>query len=673
MKRILLLLLTGWAGLLATAQTADNPINLEMFAEWSPSKAHVNDGIMEDGRVVLYTLQRYSGLRNYKFNLTIWREKDPLHPVYPNGNVTDWDKLEQVEFAVSPRFRNDYYVVTAPEKAPGDYTVGREFRREANWTSAFRVYLLSSFFNSIPSRGAKEVTYYLRYDIDYDSEKGKGRLSNSRLPQKQTRIRWTYSPGSNAFSVNTRVQWETAHHNEKTGLEENGWTLTFNFSGRPTNPKYDITLAFFREKDPAHPLFENDVVKDFKLTDLLQFPASLSDDYDFGREYPEDDENMAAEIYLERTGWDDLTLFIPQSIIGHFMPSYELPADVDELMVKHYITYRISYNDGNSTLSNEQQRLPWIGWKYERMTDDRNESQDAHVHDFATVTEARMYKEVTQGPTTDYQGHIFQYHPQGTITEEKKMVARNNMPQEYTFRAGASKTRFTYNYEDFHISQSPITEGLWAALFPEPEMSRGCEPGDTTWLCGAEMEEIEALVERMNEKVRKEQQPWVFSIATANDMEAADLPYVPSEDGSEEVFTPLGNIYLTAEFTGPKTVMRQRTSYAVATWFSRTCIVHKDCPLNRTFAPFHRHTTTRRSAERSLRYNENTCASWTEAELERQNNRTPKPKVKYVVKTCTYRQCSECQERESGDAVVKTREFANEEEATRYYEQVQDQ
>lgn len=430
--------------------------------------------------------------------------------------------------------------------------------------------------------------------------------------------------------------------------------------------------------------------------DMMQFPISTSNPYDIGhRTFIENDDSweIASEVYLERNNWDNFSIFLPVTLLENMEPRYELPENVEEQRVRYYITYSIS--SGNLWVSNEGTKLPWVEYRHftvdmgykEIKEGDKDDIGDLfgeddptpkHKHNLITKYGARMYKNIKtiiSEPRFPSRPHRHHLHATGTcsITPEYKI---ENPCDSFVFKAGDSRTVFGADIDNAFISRQPIKEGLWAAMFPEgDEMSRQHESSDTTTLRGINIEDANELVSRMNEKAKKDKMKWVFTVATATELQQAGHTYMPCDNGTEDAFTEDSCLYVVASPTEPRIAKKEVCRYLVEQERIVTC-TDTDCDYGYTTKRKH-HFFFEKFAQISCRwfdgwtYNIN---AGTKVQKEREEANPPKPIVTkqtntiFFVEKYDYKKCSDpyCKYAEPGE-LLSVESFTSYEEARRTY------
>ena len=723
MRRLLTLLLFI-AAINAFPQNT-NPIGLSLYDDVFKYDAK-NPDLTEDGFEVQYHLQgaTYSKLKDYDFKFSIWCEKDPKNPVYPDGYVTDWSKLQQITFAVSPRFKNDFYVVTAPEKATKDLTITKELKRTATWRGVFFIYMYNSLFESLAPKDLTEMRFYLRYEIDFHSQEGNAHLTNGHRGERTASVIWKNSKYK--LAVKSWLTEVKGSEGNDGGETENGYNLNFDFPYHPVNMPFEVTISFWREKDPLHPLYSNDVIDDFKMMDMMQFTQSTKYPNIIGATWNnEEDYEMVSEYSVQKNEWKPFSIFLPDVLFQSFDPPY-IPDDVEEeVPVRYYITYHLSF--GGDYVSSEQRKLPWVGWKYFNRHKQKVENIDninlgdlfgddggtkipdppgrkppiptpvperkptqVCDHVFRLIHNPEMYVHKLPTPEPPQQPeppqpprkHVCYYYlwhtPICNITPVDKYVDVSILPDEFYFEAAQHKSLFVRNIEDRHICKSPAVEGLWAAMFPEQEISRGYSSDDNTPLRHMNLEQAKELMSRMNDYAKYKRLPWEFSVATAYEAKHAGLEFKETGDEDDEAFTADGCFYITAQSTQIPTAKRTTFNYKVFTDYSFYCRFPNCTTKSSSVYPNHQHRNTERAAQRACESNENWCNmrnKETEANLAKLkqspsggDDETPEAQPSYIwyVKDVSYEKCAKCDEPRNGSDVVTLKSFTTKEKAEQY-------
>ena len=722
MRRLLTLLLLI-AAVNAFPQNT-NPIGLSLYDDVFKYDAK-NPDLTEDGFEVQYHLQgaTYSKLKDYDFKFSIWCEKDPKNPVYPDGYVTDWSKLQQITFAVSPRFKNDFYVVTAPEKATKDLTITKELKRTATWRGVFYIYMYNSLFESLAPKDLTEMRFYLRYEIDFHSQEGNAHLTNGHRGERTASVIWKNSKYKLAVK-NWLTEVKGSEGNDG-GETENGYNLNFDFPYHPVNMPFEVTISFWREKDPLHPLYSNDVIDDFKMMDMMQFTQSTKYPNIIGATWNnEEDYEMVSEYSVQKNEWKPFSIFLPDVLFQSFDPPY-IPDDVEEeVPVRYYITYHLSF--GGDYVSSEQRKLPWVGWKYFNRHKQKVENIDninlgdlfgddggtkipdppgrkppiptpvperkptqVCDHVFRLIHNPEMYvhklptpqppqqPEPPQPPRKHIHYYYLWYTPICNITPVDKYVDVSTLPDEFYFEAAQHKSLFVRNIEDRHICKSPAVEGLWAAMFPEQEISRGYSSDDNTPLRHMNLEQAKELMSRMNDYAKYKRLPWEFSVATAYEAKHAGLEFKETGDEDDEAFTADGCFYITAQSTKTPTLKLMTVKYRVFTNHSAYCR-YPNCDYKEPESPHYLNRNTERAAKRTCESNESFCNrrnKETEANLAKLkqspsggDDETPEAQPSYIwyVKDVSYEKCAKCDEPRNGSDVVTLKSFTTKEKAEQY-------
>ena len=762
MKRILVALLvsvTIIAQLKAqTPRTPDNPAAVSVWPQVSPFQNHWRMNEAGDkGVAVQYVLNQCNlnvRLTKYTFTVTLWRERDPLHPVYDDGEVTDWSKLEQLEFAISPRDRNDFYTIDSPDQAPYlQYEVTKEARREATWTSAFRYYILDDFFsyytrNLPPYNGELKVRFFVRYDMEYEGKQYasgmgshvKGKVSNSQ--KKVTQITRTLK------AIPLKVKsWLTQDK------ESDGFNLNFEFPSHPADCPYEVTLSFWREKDVLNPQFGDGRIEDFKLMDIMQFSQSTQDPNVIGAVWKNDEDyEMTSEYSVEKSSWQPFSIHLPEALFMYF-DRPDVPFEGDTLFVPYYIVYHLSY--GGGYVSNETGQLPSVTWKYfdiyqqkiahvdeDDLSDLFGENQPADSvptpnptpqdsterrtpptddtggkdqptddtggedqptdsvptpnptpqcdHRYQLVHNPRMYalplpqptpQDSTKRPPANHVHYYYLiYTPSCTIIPRETIVPPKELPDTFNIEIGQHRTTFGRNLYDCHISRTAATEGLWAALFPEQEMSRGCSATDATPLRHMNRDQANELVVRLNQHAAQRNLPWLFTVATAKEATKAGYPHEITDNDDDEAFTKDSCFYISATSTLAPS-LKVQTRYRITSSYTADC-VYPGCDYTTQGPAYHSHRYELAAANRSCQWNEALCNSRnkeTEAYMkklkqwilkgEEEQTVDEQPKYVWYVEDEATKQCAKCQRKEplpDGGYTHKT--FATRREAQEYFD-----
>lgn len=721
MKRILVALLVGVtiiAQLKAqTPRTPDNPAAVAVWPQVSTFQNHWRKNQAADkGVSVKYNLSHSNlnvDLTKYTFTVTLWRERDPLHPVYDNGEVTDWSKLEQLEFAISQRDRNDFYTISSPDQAPLlQYELTKEARREATWTSAFSYYILDDFFsyytrNLPPHNGELQVRFFVRYDMEYEGKQYasgmgshvKGKVSNSQ--KKVTQITRTLK--AEPLKVKS---WLTRDK------ESDGFNLNFEFPSHPADCPYEVTLSFWREKDVLNPQFGDGRIEDFKLMDIMQFTQSTKDPNVIGAVWKnEDDYEMTSEYSVEKSSWQPFSVHLPEALFQHF-DRPDVPFEGDTLFVPYYIVYHLSYKGGY--VSNEGNKLPSVTWKYfdiyqqqithvaeDDLSDLFGEDQPADSvpnptpqcnHRYQLVHNPRLYAlplpqpapQDSTGRRTPPANHVHYYYltytPSCIIIPETTIVPPNELPDTFSIEIGQHRTTFGRNLDDCHISRATATEGLWAALFPEQEMSRGRSATDNTPLRHMNRDQANELVARLNQHAAQRNLPWLFTVATAKEATKAGHPHEITDNDDDEAFTADSCFYISATSTLAPS-LKVQTRYRITSSYTADC-VYPGCDYTTQGPAYHSHRYNLAAANRFCQWHEalyNSRNKETEANmkklmqwiLEGEDEKTVDEQPKHVwhVEDNVIKQCAKCQRREplpDGSRTHKT--FATRREAQEYFD-----
>lgn len=702
-----------------------NPIGLSVY-DFVFKFDEKKPDLTEDGFAVQYLLQgaTFCGFKDYDFKFSIWCEKDPKNPVYPDGYVTDWSKLQQITFAVSPRFKNDFYVVTAPEKATSDLTITKELKRSVTWRGGFYIYMYNSLFESLAPKDLTEMRFYLRYEIDFHSQEGNAHLTNGHRGERTASVIWKNSKYK--LAVKSWLTEVKGSEGNDGGETENGYNLNFDFPYHPVNMPFEVTISFWREKDPLHPLYSNDVIDDFKMMDMMQFTQSTKYPNIIGATWHnEEDYEMVSEYSVQKNEWKPFSIFLPDVLFQSFDPPY-IPDDVEEVPVRYYITYHLSF--GGDYVSSEQRKLPWVGWKYTKPHTQKVENIGSNDlgdlfgddggtkipdppgrkppiptpvperkptqvcdHVFRLIHNPEMYVHKLPTPEPPQQPeppqpprkHVCYYYlwhtPRCSISPEYVYVDVNILPDEFYFEAAQHKSLFVRNIEDRHICKSTAVEGLWAAMFPEQEVSRGYSSDDNTPLSHMNLEQAKELMSRMNEYAKHKRLPWEFSVATAYEAKHAGLEFKETDDEDDEAFTADGCFYITAQSTQIPTAKRTTFNYKVFTDYSFYCRFPNCTTKSSSAYPNHQHRNTERAAQRACESNENWCNmrnKETEANLAKLKQQSPsggddetpeaQPTYIWYVKDVSYEKCAKCDEHRNGSDVVTLKSFTTKEKAEQY-------
>lgn len=508
------------------------------------------------------------------------------------------------------------------------------------------------------------------------------------------------------LQVKTKLTRVKGREMMDSGLTEDGYNLTFEFPLHPADCPYEVTICFWREKDPAHPLYKDGVIEDFRMMDLMQFTQSTKDSTIIGATWhKESDYEMVSEYVLNKTSWTTFSIYLPDALFESFGRP-EMPAGVNSLSVRNYITYHLTFSGG--TVSNEKHALPWVEQIYNRPY----EQQIAHVgtedigdlfgedptpetrqgcnHNFQLRHDRRMYAHALPTPH-EPEGrkgkglpahHIHYYYlhytPMCRIIPQELSVERDTLPDEFTFEAQGHRSLFVRNADDCHISKSVAVEGLWAAMFPEKEVSRGHSTKDQTPLRHFSPGEAWELVNRMNVYAEEKGLKWIFTVATVNEAKHAGLDYVESDDEDAEAFTTDSCFYITAQSTLPATVKRTYITYRVITSHTANC-VFPGCDYVEPEEKRYAHRDIERWGHRLCEQNEQWCArrnKETDANMSKlmadilngkdDDSAKTQPRFIWYVEDTPYRECIHCHKRQPVAEESTIQQFTTKKEAQKY-------
>ena len=795
MKRFIITLFVVGASIgFINAQTAqitpDNPAGVSVYPEvWFFDNHNNPDGGVEKGHVVKYLINKRDqliDLEKYNFTVTLWREKDPFNPVYTDGNVTDWNKLEQIEFALSPRERgDDSYIITRPDHAQYlQYERTKEAKREATWTSAFKYYIKEDLFANyayyLPAHtNDLNVTFFVRYDMEYEGKQydpSKGSHVKGKVSNAQTWVtRIIYTQKGVPIAVYSELTQVKGKERMDSGLTEDGFNMDFKFQSHPKDCPFDVTLSFWREKDPLNPLYEDGKIEDFKMMDMMQFTQSTKDPSVIGATWHnEEDYEMVSEYTVHKTKWEAFSIYLPEVLFRNFDPPY-MPDGVERMPVRYYIMYQLSSDAG--FVSNENRPLPWVEWVYakpykqdikhvgdddlsslfddddetpEPPSDDTinkeseetkgtngtegtdgnkgpggNEGTDGNkgpegnegsggnkgpggnegpegngekcIHEYYIKHNPSLYfveipqpeepeePEEPKGSNRELPPHqhydYLKYNPTCDIQLQNRAVAFQDLPEDFSFEAKGSESKFIHNFDDLYITESAATEGLWAAMFPGPEVSRGYSTNDKTPMCHMCTQEANELVRRMNKYAEHYSLPWVFTIATVKEAKHADLNYIDTGNEDDDAFTADSCFYIAAQSTLPAKVgistrYRITTSYTAVCQFPECTYVESDSLRHHTYwFPENANRECDRHYAQYERRNKET-----EANLEKlkkwlaegkvsghQPSQEPQPRYVWFVEDIPYKLCSKCKICEKMEEKRKIVRFFDKKEAEDYY------
>ena len=495
--------------------------------------------------------------------------------------------------------------------------------------------------------------------------------------------------------------------------ESDGFNLNFEFPSHPADCPYEVTLSFWREKDVLNPQFGDGRIEDFKLMDIMQFSQSTQDPNVIGAVWKNDEDyEMTSEYSVEKSSWQPFSIHLPEALFRHF-DRPDVPFEGDTLFVTYYIVYHLSY--GGGYVSNETGQLPSVTWKYfdiyqqkithvdeDDLSDLFGEDQPADSvptpnpnqcdHRYQLVHNPCMYALPLPQPTpqdstkrrTPPANHVHYYYltytPSCTIVPKETIVPPKELPDTFNIEIGQHRTTFGRNLYDCHISRTAATEGLWAALFPEQEMSRGCSATDNTPLRHMNRDQANELVARLNQHAAQRNLPWLFTVATAKEATKAGYPHEITDNDDDEAFTKDSCFYISATSTLAPS-LKVQTRYRITSSYTADC-VYPGCDYTRQGPPYHSHRYELAAANRSCQWNEALCNSRnkeTEAYMKKlkqwilkgEEEQTVDEQPKYVwhVEDEAIKQCTKCQRREplpDGSRTHKT--FATRREAQEYFD-----
>lgn len=627
-------------------------------------------------------------LHDYSFTISLWREKDPQNPACVNGVVSDWNRMEPLTFAAAPgKGTVVTYNLASPEDSIGGYRLKKDLRHKDSWPSydKWDVYHSYMIQNDLLAYYAAQgiTTIYVRYDLNYKATEYKmgqprelkGYVTNStgKLIALENTAPATPAPQYGPLKVKTQL----------TQAHDNGYNLNFEFPSHPKDCPYQVTLSFWREKDPLNPLYSDGRIEDFKMMDMMQFSQSTKDPSVIGLKWTnEDDYTMESEYVVGKNAWQPFSIYLPEALFKNFDPPY-MPDDVNEMTARYYIMYQLS-SDADF-VSNEGNELPWVARTYTR-------APQECTHDFAIKNNPSMYvKEIPQPETPQNQAgdrrlhfnHVHYYYlkytPECLITPKVTIVEYKNLPDEYTFKVGQHTTQFVRNIDDRHISKTVATEGLWTVMYPDPEVSRGHSAADKTPLRRMSVEQANDLMARMNEYAQAHGMPWLFYVATCKEAKKAGYKYVETEDDDDEAFTADGCFYITAQSTLPATIAT-KTTYMIETKYTAEC-QYPNCNYGYNGMVHHANRNSMEKAEKYCQNNNHWCEvrnKRNEENLKKlmewlqggkvENKVEAQPKYIWYVLNHPIKECTKCGEQQQLDYSVE--EFFSKEKANQYYNQL---